>query len=250
MDRKKLILIAAAGAIVGAAVVILLVFLLGGKAEKEPKTPVPTEYTVEDTTVTAVPEQKGMTVTPLEESEGVTGYRYENLADVSTVLEEYIAVLTEEGMCCVDAELTRLDEPPVLQEEEGEIYLAKELEQSADGDQSLSVHMTWGTDTCTVELQVLPQAIRTLTNMTFMESVDYLYSLSPKQLGLPGDSMEDYRIYVMDGAVIVDNRACMQLNVYELDPELSTNIFVGSYLVTADSRYLYELVDGQAVQIN
>ena len=181
MDRKKLILIAAAGAVVGVAVVILLVVFLGGKSEKEPENPVPTEYCIEETTVTAIPEQEGMTVEPLESEEGVVGYSYGNVQDVPAVLGDYMTTLTENGMCYVDDTLTRLDEKPELSGEKGEIYLAQELEEGEEGEQTLSMHMTWEADTCVVELQVLPQAIRVLNDMTFMESVDYLYSLSPQR---------------------------------------------------------------------
>ncbi len=246
MNRKKLIIIGAACAVAGAAVVILLVILLGGRAE-EKEMPLPEEYIVESTTLAALPEQEGMTVAPLEsDEEGVSGYSYEQISDVAALLSDYAATLTENGMCYVDDGMTRLDEEPDWTTESGEARLAQELE---GGEQSVAMHLTWGVDNCTVALQTIEQGIRTLNDMTFMETVDYLYTLDPEQLGLEGD-MQDYRIYAADGAVVVDNRVCIRLDVYQLHPELSTNMIAGIYLVTPDGRYLYELEDGTATRLN
>ena len=39
--------------------------------------------------------------------------------------------------------------------------------------------------------------------------------MPPSQLGLPGDSMEDYTIFPIDGFVKVDGLDCRRFNVYD-----------------------------------
>lgn len=249
LDRKKLIIIAVAAVVLAVAVAVVLIFVLGSKGAEEPEMPAPVEYSVENTVVAAIPEQKGMQVEPLQSDDADTvGYAYTNIKDVASVVNQYVATLLEDGMCFVDESLVQLgDEPELDGETSGEVRLAQKL----DDERSLSVHMAWEDDRCTVQLQVLQERIRMNdANMTFMEAVDYMYTLSPGLLGLERERMEDYRIYVLDGAIIVDNKTCMQLNVYELDETLNTNVFVGSFLVSADGRNLYRLEDGKVTRIS
>lgn len=78
-------------------------------------------------------------------------------------------------------------------------------------------------------------------SMSMSEAVDYLYTLEPSALGLSGTSMDSYRIYALDGAVMVNNQPCMRLSIYSREGPDQTNEVAGIYLLTRDGAHLYQL---------
>ncbi len=77
--------------------------------------------------------------------------------------------------------------------------------------------------------------------MTMSESVDYIHTLSPKQLGLEGDSMDDFEMLPSEGLILVDGEPCTEIMVYRRDPKTGTNVFQGSYLLDRSGSRLYRL---------
>lgn len=115
----------------------------------------------------------------------------------------------------------------------------------------LTVELTWSEGTMVV---VCDQAEGRVTSppleqgsmtpgasMSMSEAVDYLYTLEPSVLGLSGTSMDSYRIYALDGAVMVNNQPCMRLSIYSREGPEQTNEVAGIYLLTRDATHLYQL---------
>ena len=68
--------------------------------------------------------------------------------------------------------------------------------------------------------------------------MEQLRSMPPSQLGLPGDSMEDYTIFPIDGFVKVDGLDCRRFNVYDKnDPGSIT----GTFFFSVDQQHVYVL---------
>lgn len=118
-------------------------------------------------------------------------------------------------------------------------------------DMVLTVELNWSEGTMVVvcdqaegKVTSPPQGQISMTpgaSMTMSEAVDYLYTLEPSVLGLSGTSMDSYRIYALDGAVMVNNQPCMRLSIYSREGPDQTNEVAGIYLLTRDGAHLYQL---------
>lgn len=84
--------------------------------------------------------------------------------------------------------------------------------------------------------------------MTIDETEDFFRQLTPQQLGLEGESLDQYEIYPSEKAVPVNGMPCMKLVVYEKS-EAGTNAPVSTYLVARDGTAVYEIQDGIAVDL-
>ncbi len=88
----------------------------------------------------------------------------------------------------------------------------------------------------TPSVLMAPQPTKTMT-----DSVDYIKSLSPDDLGLEGDSMEEYEVIPQGGVVLVDGHQCSEVFVYAKDEKAGTNRFLGSFLLDRSDGQLYQL---------
>ena len=249
-------------------VAVCLCLLAGcGKKDKE-ETPEETsnllaEYPVGEQTVAALStEESGVTM------DSVVTYTYSGLSSAGTTAQDYAGQLrgSESGFSIVDEEYVKTDAPDFTQPE-GEVLLAKNLESAAapegggedkegEGEASappaedmvLYVRVSWSEGTCVVSADEAPGKVTapppTLApppGMSMMEAEDYFKSLSPADLGLPGESMEDFSIYTMSGAVLVDGNPCVRMNVYSNDNPQHTNELVGCFLMNGNGTHLYRL---------
>ena len=203
-------------------------------------------------------------------------YTYTGLSDAGAEAEAYASNLKAEKFSVVDDAFVRTDAPDYTTPE-GSVLLARNIAKTEtpsaantgndpDGsaspspsavpaeeekDMVLTVELAWSEGTMVV---VCDQAEGKVTSppqdpasmmpgaaMTMSEAVDYLYTLEPSVLGLSGTSMESYRIYALDGAVMVNNQLCMRLNIYSREGPDQTNEVAGIYLLTRDGAHLYQL---------
>ena len=67
-----------------------------------------------------------------------------------------------------------------------------------------------------------------------------LEAMTPAELGLSGESMEEYNVFPIDGVEMVDGVACITLYVYS-DGGENGNEFMGSYLMSIDGAHLYQV---------
>lgn len=78
-------------------------------------------------------------------------------------------------------------------------------------------------------------------NMNTAETVEYLRKHKPSALGLPGDSMDVYKITSDRSTFVVDGNGdrilCKVLMVYQVDKEAGTNEFIGEYLVSCHNDH-------------
>lgn len=220
----------------------------GGKKDKEKEAEIPETYTIGEESVFALAVYDGVTVVEVgqgdEEEEGEESqnlsYVYEGIKTPGLAMEMYTAQLTAEevGFAFIDKEHYEI-EPPDFRTEEGEVYLARPTQT---GDTMMMLTLKWSEEKCVVDVAVVDGGIKEAPpGMELMEAVDHFRSFSPAKLGLQGNSMKDYRIYALDGAVMVDNQVCLQLNVYSSDNTAETNELLGMYLMTSDGRRVYQL---------
>lgn len=278
---KLILLIGAAVLLLAAVAIVVIFVILprfsgddGEPAESESPEPVlydlPESFGVGDETVIGVDPVNPDGVQA--ELDPRISYTYTGMSDAGAEAEAYAANLKTEKFSVVDAEFVRTDEPDYTTPE-GTVLLARNIAKkedpaaaSADGnadssappvpveeqkDMVLTVELTWSEGTMVVvcdqaegKVTSPPQEQISMTpgaSMTMSEAVDYLYTLDPSVLGLSGTSMDSYRIYALDGAVMVNNQLCMRLNIYSREGPEQTNEVAGIYLLTRDGAHLYQL---------
>ncbi len=167
---------------------------------------------------------------------------------------DYCALLTAEdmGFTPVDEKVMEL-EIESFEATAGDVHLVRKIPVEVDengqpvGDTSsrmMSLRIHWdarGVSVNVSELKgniVVPPPPRP---MTLTQAIDFMYESDPARLGLSGESMEEYDIMPMDGAVLVGTVPCQRMNVYGKDPKTGTNIIAGQYLLSGDGRYLYRV---------
>ncbi len=84
--------------------------------------------------------------------------------------------------------------------------------------------------------------------MTVDETTDFFLKLTPKELGLEGESMEEYEVYPSEKAVPVNGLPCMKLIVYQKSAA-GTNAPVSTYLVARDGTAVYQIQGEIAVDL-
>lgn len=232
----------------------------GAEAEETPA--LPEEYAFSETVV--VP---ALTTEDTGVQYGVATavtYEYEGLSDPAGTASNYATDLRRSGFTVVDQEFSEID-PPDFSTAEGSVLLAQdyvpevpegsEQEEEAPADQEeqvpqvVTAELNWMENECTVTIdleegQVIPAPPPPPSPkpnpMSISEALDYLNTLSPSVLGLSGASMSGYNIYAVDGAVMVDDQACLRMNVYSRG-EGGANEFAGVYLLSGDGLHLYQL---------
>lgn len=68
-----------------------------------------------------------------------------------------------------------------------------------------------------------------------------LEAMSPADLGLAGESMDQYEVLPMDGTEMVDGKPAIRLHVYNDNNVAGSNDIMGMYLMTIDGEHLYRL---------
>ncbi len=173
-------------------------------------------------------------------------YTYQKLETGGESVRQYVERLTEEedGFRIVDENGTVTD-PPNYANTEGSVSLVKAA--SEDG-WILRMNISWTAENCQITLTRPEGTISTAeteTNpMTYVEAVDFFKSLSPANLGLDAETLRDYSVYPMDGAVLVDGILCLKLQVYPPHEAGEANVIAGTYLLSGDKTHLYLLKDG------
>ena len=147
-----------------------------------------------------------------------------------------------------------MDEGPDFESLTGTVILEKAVASEEDAEaanQIFRVIVAWSEYSVAIQVshregEILPPLKPESDNAdgesgptAMSEQMEYFTSLSPSLLGLPGDSMEEYRIYPVEGWVRVNGVSCRQMNVYLLDLPENTNTFLGTYYLSSDLQELY-----------
>ena len=169
-------------------------------------------------------------------------YRYEGLSGAGTLVSAYTAVLTSPdlGFDIVDEALCRADAPD-FSAESGDVNLAH---RAAEADKVMLLRLTWAAGSCTVVTDTPEGEITdppAPEGMTMEEALDYVRGLPPSLLGLEGSSMEDYRIYALDGMALINGIPCIPVSVYRTAEDTDTNVVEGSFFLSSDQSRIYRL---------
>lgn len=116
-------------------------------------------------------------------------------------------------------------------------------------DMVLTVRITWSPGKCVVtadeeEGKVTsppPSTVSAPHQVTQRGAVQILETMSPAELGLPGDSMDHYEVLPMDSTELVNDQPCIRLHVYNDNNVPNSNEFMGSYLMSIDGMHLYQV---------
>lgn len=196
-------------------------------------------------------------------------YTYVDLTNSGEETANYVSKLVSEGkFYVVDEEFVRADAPNFTAEE-GEVLLARNLpkpaktsseaEEDGDGtaaaaeepaDMVLTVRISWKPEMFVIasdqeegKVTSPPRSPGATSggSLSLSGGLDYIKGLSPSVLGLSGESMDSYRVYAMDGTVLVDGKPCMRMQVHSRNESTGTNEFVGIYFLSNDGAHLYRL---------
>lgn len=182
------------------------------------------------------------TAPEMETTADAVGYRYEGLSDAGTLVSAYTALLTSPdlGFDIVDGALVRADAPD-FSAVSGDVNLAH---RAAEADKVMLLRLTWAAGSCTVVTDTLEGEITdppAPEGMTMEEALDYVRGLPPSLLGLEGSSMEDYRIYALDGMALINGIPCIPVSVYRTAEDTDTNVVEGSFFLSSDQSRIYRL---------
>lgn len=170
-------------------------------------------------------------------------YRYEGLKDPVSLVSAYAAVMSTEdaGFSVVDETLLRID-PPEEYAARGSLQLARNVPQAEDGTGG-GVHsllLSWEGTSCSVLLDTPDGRVHdpkpeTPAPAAARRGLSDLESIHPSKLGLPGDSMEAYKLIPQEGSFRIAGAISTRVNIYG-----ANNQFVGSYFLSTDGK-LYKL---------
>ena len=182
------------------------------------------------------------TAPEMETTADAVGYRYEGLSDAGTLVSAYTALLTSPdlGFDIVDGALVRADAPD-FSVVSGDVNLAH---RAAEADKVMLLRLTWAAGSCTVVTDTPEGEITdppAPEGMTMEEALDYVRGLPPSLLGLEGSSMEDYRIYALDGMALINGIPCIPVSVYRTAEDTDTNVVEGSFFLSSDQSRIYRL---------
>ena len=230
---------------------LLLLCLLAGCGKGKELTP-PEAYQMGEDSIPALtlPEEGGKLSEEAQDEENTTSsYTYTELEAPGELVAQYATLLTgeENGFSVVTEELEACDSPDYTAES-GSVLLAKNASESG---KVIQIAVNWSEEGCEIGVSNPTGNVKekepVVETMTVKEAVEFLESLSPAILNLEGNSMAAYNVYPVMGTVMVEEDACIQLNVYSTDNPEHTNHIVGSYLLTGDRSHLYQIGDNNIV---
>ncbi len=147
-------------------------------------------------------------------------------------------------------------EDPAQSEDPGESENPEESAQPTQAPEAeepvrmvLTVRITWSEGQCVVTadeeegMVTSPPREPTSGNsgsLSVRGAQARLEAMTPEELGLSGESMEEYNVFPIDGVEMVDGVACITLYVYS-DGGEGGNEFMGSYLMSIDGAHLYRV---------
>ena len=168
------------------------------------------------------------------------------------VMNRYLDVLLgEEDFVLTDDTYLVSDERPELEDAEGALILAH---NSVVEGHLFQLVIGWSQANSNLAVRVsAPEATLHYPTpeeepkpVSVTDHLEQIRSMTPAQLGLPGDSMDVYTILPVDGMVKVNGQECRRFNLYEKG---TTGGIAGTYLLSGDGQHMYVL-DPVTNQVN
>lgn len=264
--KKKLLMIPIALILVAAIAAAVVFFVLprfginllgGGQEEPAAKKGVEA-YTVGEDTVpaldTVLEEGEGeLFALRASEEENAVDSRYTYIYELdgfAGIMNRYLDVLTgsEQGFYITDETYLVQEERPELQDAEGALILVRNAVEEgrlfqlvigwSQANDALAVRVAAPEGTITQPKKEEENTGNTLEPSDVSTQMEQLRSMTPAQLGLPGNVMDDYTIFPIDGFVKVDGLDCRRFNVYEKD---NPGSIAGTYFFSVDQQHIYVL---------
>lgn len=173
-------------------------------------------------------------------------YAYE-IAAPAALVNRYINELLKEdhNFVLTDLDHVILMDRPELEDRVGEVILARESEVEGH---LFQIAIGWSElGGLTAQVSVPEAVLREPEKKddepaSLDEQMEYIKSLEPDLLGLPGTSMDEYEIFPVEGFVQVDDITCRRFNVYEIqwtDETEHIPVIVGTYFLSIDQQHIY-----------
>lgn len=182
-------------------------------------------------------------------------YHYAGLPEAVKRIQGYCALLTAEdfGFVPVDEKIMEAKLPD-FEAPDGTVHLVRPIEGEGEEESLFSLQIAWQADDAfSVTVARIAGGIVEPPKpqpMTLEEAEDFFYNSDPALFGLSGDSMEDYEIFALDGAVLVGTTPCLRMNVYQKNEKTGTNEIAGQYLLSNTGYELYWIgMDGKIQEI-
>lgn len=185
-------------------------------------------------------------------------YTYENVP--AAAMERYAETLTgANGFKTIDMERMPMEELPDFSTSSGYAIFAK---NGAEDGTIFVLDISWMDGIHTVVVRCPHGTIKrppsaetgsgagAMSAMSLGDTVSYVSSLQPAELGLSGSSMSEYTVIPVEGNPMVDGQVCRHVNVYKEDPNTGTNTFQGSYLIGGNSIYKKNAGDNTVEKIH
>ncbi len=225
--------------------------------EEEELALVPNAYFVGGQSLVAVDAERGVTLSELHTTEtGAFVYTYVGFEVVNESVQNYVTKLldAENGFKIVDGETFRTTSAPDFTLPEGTVSLSKPAEE----EKITVIRLDWAADHCIASISIEDAPVvetkkpskNNNIGLSHTGAIDFLKELSPSVLGLEGESMEAYNIYIMTGFTYVDGEACLRIKIYSDDNSANTNVHVGTYFMSGNGEHIYRLnEDGLAIEM-
>lgn len=227
--------------------------------EEEEMALVPNAYFVGSESLIAVQPEQGVKLGQLHVTEtGAFVYTYVGFSAVNESVQAYVETLTsaEHGFSIVDGESFRAAHAPDFTLAEGTVSLSK----PAENEKITVIRLDWSQDQCiaSISIEDAPviekkpaQTNKNNIGLSHSGASDFLKELHPSVLGLEGDSMDAYNIYIMTGFTYVDGEACLRIKIYKENDSTQTNVHVGTYFMSGNGEHIYRLgEDGLVVEMD
>lgn len=211
---------------------------------------VPNAYFVGSESLVAVQAEQGMYLSELYVAEdGAFVYTYAGFTAVNESVQAYVEMLVsaDHGFSIVDGETFRTATAPDYTLTEGTVSLSK----PAENDKITVIRLDWAEDRCVASISIedapiienKPATNKNNIGLSHTGASDYLKELHPSVLGLEGDSMDAYNVYIMTGFTYVNGEACLRIKIYSDDNDVGTNVHVGTYFMSGNGEHIYRLGD-------
>ncbi|MBQ4347949.1 MAG: hypothetical protein IJC39_05835 [Firmicutes bacterium] len=189
-------------------------------------------YVIGSETVMAMEPDKDAELT---EEEGI--YTYTGMEASGESVEAYVNLMIaeEQAFLVVDEEYAEA-ELPDFTTAEGSVLISR----PSGEEELLLIKLDWSEETCIVTPSVV-EAPEEKTGFTHMEAADFVKGLHPSVLGLEGESMNEYHVYILNGLVLVNGAPCMWFEVHSSENNEQTNDPQGTYYMYRDGSRIYKL---------
>ena len=221
--------------------VVLFLFVLGG-CSKQPTAP--SEYVLGDNKLPALQEALGSDEKisagfseSLDPDTQEKSYAYSGLESGRATVSEYVSYLIENEDCSVIDSKGEIQENPKISGESGEVFIGR---SGTEEDGVFFLEIVWKENSCIIT-PVFREDMKIRTQETdggvlnLNEIVSRFEAYTPSELGLSGESMEEYSIFPEEGYVMVNDQPGIRVNIY--NP--STHAYQASYIITSDGSHVF-----------